>query len=153
MRSAKDPRADAELGRAEDALRKRRREGNRFASVSATLGFYYSKRHQLQAPQSPSPRVAQTYHGETVAQPRVDGGRGGNVEDVLATLYSVHQGVNALAQDHPKAHRVLELVYEGGLVNGDVGRAMGASPATISAWRNAGEMYLLAWLRQAEIIE
>lgn len=152
MRKSRDAAAAFDLDRAEAALKRRRAEGSRFASVAASLQFYYARRHQLQTPQSPAPRVAQTYYGQTVAQPQVDGGRGNQLEDVLATLLSVHEGLIALNRDDPTSARVLELVHQDGLPNSKVGHLLGASPATISAWRNSGEMYLLGWLRMAGII-
>lgn len=99
---------------AELELSRRGGDGLRFASVRHALGFMFERGAAMQAPLGQHPRGHLARDGSTVHL-RVDGGRGGDIDEVLSTLQSIHDAMAALrARDHA-AHDVLRLHCKWGL--------------------------------------
>ena len=73
----------------------RRKPRSRFRSPRAAAEWYWEARERMSSPVGLHPRHERTISGEVVATPRVDGGRGSSMDDVLATVHTIGQ---ALAQ-------------------------------------------------------
>lgn len=144
--------AEETFERAERARMARVGEGRTFRGVQAALAWYFETRTRVQAPKNLYPTTAQTYHGQTVAVEMVDGGRGSDIEDVLATLATIADALRDLGAYAPMQHRVVRMRHCDCLSQAEIARRMQASQATISAWLGAAEGFLAGALRHGGVI-
>lgn len=139
------------LERAEHARRRRHEGGMTFRGVGQALGWFYEMREKLSGPQGMHPRGETSDTGEVVFL-QVDGGRGGDFDDTLATVSTIGSLVRELAKHHPVEHRVVELRFRDGKSQADIANMAGLSQSTCSAVLGRAEFYLLAGLRDAGVV-
>ena len=143
-----------DLARADRAIERRKRLGTGlvFRSVDAALEWFWAASKRMRCAQSPTPRVEHTQAGEAIILD-VDGGRGGDLDEVLATLATIRELLEDLQRDYQLAYRVVVLRTRDGETYREIARALGVSSISSIAtevWR--AEAYLLRALREAGLL-
>lgn len=106
------PQTDHDLARADERMRRKRRENGRtFPSLDAALGWYVEMRLNMQAPHSMAPRG--TMIGGEMVIVEVDGGGGGDLAEALVTLQTIARALEDLHAADARAYVVLELAEMG----------------------------------------
>lgn len=149
--SSRSPRAERDLTAATAELRRRSQAGTCFASVRHALRYYFERGEAMQHPLAQHPRGHQAPDGSTVYL-QVDGGRGGDIDDVLATLQTIHTAMVELRDEHPVAAELLVLSARDGVAFTELGRRAKCSPSTVSAEVGRAESFLLGWLRREGVV-
>lgn len=135
-----------------DTERSRRGSGGRtFASVRHALTFFFERSEAMQSALGQHPRGQTAPDGSQVFVD-VDGGRGGDLDELLATLQTIHAAVVDLHLDSSVRHRLLEMSVRDGLSQTEIAKRSGLSQSTVSAELGRAEGFLLGWLRRAEIV-
>lgn len=96
--------------RAEAARLRRSAPGITFASLRACLLWYYEARDRLQVPTGMHPRTERVpsstrgrgYRGDEAVLLQVDGGPGGDLDEVFATARTVQQSLEQAGRHHPR---------------------------------------------------
>lgn len=149
--SSRSPRAGTDLRAAEAELHRRARSGLVFPSIRHALRFYFERGPSMQAPLGMHPRGQIAPDGSVVFVD-VDGGVGGDIDDVHATLVTIHAAMVELLVAYPVQHALLVRHVRDGATFGDLGKVANCSPSTVSASVGRAESFLLGWLRRAEIV-
>lgn len=152
---SKSPAAAADLARAEEVLERRKDQpgqGHTFRGVKHALGWFYETRGAMQSPKGLHLRTAQSYYGQTVVVECVDGGRGGDIDDTLATLVTIAQCVDALWGYDRLAHRVVVRRHGSGWTQQECAAELQVSQGQISIKQAVGEAYLAGLLRQEGVL-
>lgn len=144
-------RASADVARAEAALSRRQPGSLTFRSVRTALEWYFVRRDAMQSPQGMHPRGEAAPNGEVVIV-SVDGGRGGDLAEVLVTVSEIGRALRQLQVDFPRPAAVLELVHLHGRTQAEVAREHGLAQATVSAELGRAEAYLAGALRASEVL-
>lgn len=150
---------EATWHRAEAALAARR-EGKSFASVRAALGWYYEARQRLQAPNPRHPHTEPApYRGElgesrsdTRVLIQVDGGKGGDMDDILATLLDIQRAVEEASRAHPRGMETLYLLVTTPRTQGQIADLYKVSQASLSVEIGKVESHLKGALTFAGIV-
>lgn len=103
-----------------------------FPSVRACLGWYFEARERMQSPKGMHLRTEAANEGraDTRVLLRVDGGSGGDLDEVLATLATVTmalekvQKAEAMGLLPKRSYQVLVLSYRDGLTQADIAAAL-----------------------------
>ena len=90
-------RSDEGLQLAELQLRRRQPGSITFRSVGAALVWYFETSEKLKGANAMHPRT-ETAPGGAQVRVQVDGGRGGDLDGMMATLASVDQALDRLAE-------------------------------------------------------
>lgn len=147
---------------AEDA-RKRQitlRTGRTFKSVRAAISWWVEARERMSAPKSPAPhtepapyaRVGGHCRSDTRVLVQVEGGRGGDLDDVLATITTIGQAMAAADRDVRPGAGFLLRVCRDGVTFAKLAEERDVSSSTVSAEIGRAESYLLALLKSAGIV-
>lgn len=165
--SSTSPRAIADEARAAQQLRAS--DDLSFGSVKHAAKMMFERAPSMQAPLTQHPRGYPAADGSTVYL-QVDGGRGGSIDDVLATLQTTHAAFAALAARSRVAHDILVLHWKWDLafekiediangvvevrtaVRADITTALPRSAVTISRLAAEGVAFLYARLRSGGIV-
>ena len=151
LRGSSSRRATDDVRRA-DAERSRRGSGVRtFASVRHALAFYFERSEAMQAPLGQHPRGQTAPDGSQVFVD-TDGGRGGDLDELLATLQTIHQAMHELRLAEPVQHHLLVLYVRDGVSMGELAKRGKRAQSTVSAELGRAEGFLLGWLRRAEVV-
>lgn len=151
MAGSQSPRAAADL-RAADAERTRRDQaGLSFPSVRHALRFYFERLPSMQAPLGQHPRGQVAPDGSVVFVD-VDGGRGGDLHELLATGQTIHHAMSELRMSFPVEYELLVRHVRDGETFAALGKAAARSPSTVSADIGRAEGFLLGWLRRADVV-
>lgn len=133
--------AEADLDFRRSEVANRPPDGIRFSGVRAALRWYFERSETLTSPQGMHPRTYQTRTGERVLL-SVDGGKGGDFDDVLATVTTIGLALTRLKQHEPHAHKVLMLAYADKLSQKQIAERFNANQTTISRWKGTAETFL-----------
>ena len=135
MKTSRDADADALFHEAEFARKRadRASDGLRFPSVLAALGWYWEKRATLSSPQGMHPRTSRGPDGRQVWG-LVEGGRGGDFDEVLATVTTIGRALARLHEDFPMAYRALVLTARDGRSQAKAAQMMGVSQGRRRIW-------------------
>lgn len=144
-------RTTENLERADRARRRRVEGGVTFRGVGQALTWFYEMRQKLVGPQGMHPRGELSADGEVVFV-QVDGGRGGDMDDVMATVSTIGAIVRELALHHPVEHLVIELRFRDGKTQRELADLAGLGIGTASAVLGRAEFYVLAGLRDAGVV-
>lgn len=147
--SSLSPRAGDDL-RAVRHLEVTEDDGLIFRSVRHALRFFFERGAAMSAPLCHHPRGHQTADG-AVVYIQVDGGRGSSIDEVHATLQSIRQAMDALADDR-LALEMVELCLRDGMSQEEAGKAKGMSRQTVSVHLGRGISFLTGWLRAHGIV-
>lgn len=142
--SSQSPRAARDLAR----TRPDEDNGLQFGSVKHALRFTFERGQAMQAPLPQHPRGYRAPDGSTVVV-RVDGGRGGSIDDVHATLLTV---AAALGQLPELQREMVELAFREELTQAEIGKRKGMSETTVSLHLSRGIAFLDGYLRGARVI-
>lgn len=109
--------AARDLERAEASLqsRQRRAQEGAWGSLGALLSWTLANGDRMGSPQSMSLPVECVSYvtGYHVPRPNVDGGKGGDLDSILALLNSSTRVLQQLGKDRPELFQVLVLRYRG----------------------------------------
>lgn len=150
MKSTQTREAIRDSSRAE----KRRRseaDGLTFGSLGSCLSFTFERAEAMQGAQGVFPRTELAPDGSNVYVD-VDGGKGGSIDEIHATLQTVRQALGALAASDPQALDFVELHYKGGLSREALGKAKGISATSAGVHLDRGAFFLLGWLSSNGVI-
>jgi len=135
MKSSRTATADATFlsaeGRRRRQLARNLEEGLRFPSARAALAWYYEKRLLLSSPQGMHPRTETAPNGQQVSV-SVDGGRGGDFDEVLATVATIGKALAELEAFDKRGHQLVELCIGKGWTQTKVARELGYSQGSVS---------------------
>lgn len=143
--------AAIDLHRAEAELARTPVDGLCFSSVKHALRFYFERSTAMQGALGCHPRGELGPDGQR-HYISVDGGKGGDIDDVLATLQTIHDAMVDLRLDLPVAHQCLVLSKRDGLSQAEIAKRAQRSQSQISAELGRAEAFLLALLRRAEVL-
>lgn len=148
--SSRSPRAADDVALADEALA--RDSGQGFRSVEHALDWYWHTRDRMQSPHGMWPRTET--HPDTGEEVRVvvDGGRGGDLDGVHATLKTIHDVLEELRHDEPQQLAVLVRHLRDGKSITAVGQEVGLSTATVSGLHWRGHAYLRGRLRGEGVV-
>ena len=132
MQSTRDPSAVINLHRAQ-AARAQLGSGLQFRSPRAALSWYYPWCTTLLTPSGQHPHTETASNGSEVVV-RVDGGKGGDFDDVLATMITIGQALDLLRKHSPQEHRLIERLHLHGDSQAEAARLLGVSQSTASSW-------------------
>lgn len=125
--------------------------GLQFASVRHAVHFCFERGEAMQGPLGRHPRGQLAADGSTVVL-AVDGGRGGSIDDVLATLQTIHDALDALRRADPRAYELYVRHVVGGETFADLGKTTGLAPSTCSGKVGQAEYFLLGRLQGDVVI-
>lgn len=117
-----------------------------FAGLRHALAFLFERGEAMSHPLGHHPRGEKAPDGATVIV-RVDGGRGSSLDDVLATVVTLKNAMEALKNDDARAFHVIVRVHRDGHSQEAIGKEVGLSQSTISGLLAKGEFYLLKRLQ------
>jgi uncharacterized protein YerC len=98
-------------------------------------------RERMHAPQGVAPRGEIGLDGK-MHRISVDGGQGGDLDEVLSTLATIGQALDKLKAYAPRAHEVVVWVVRDGKSLSDLEQPTGLSAASVSRERDRGFAYL-----------
>lgn len=109
-------------------------------------------RERMQAPNGLWPRT-ETHPdtGEEVPV-TVDGGRGGDLHGVHATLHTIHAVLEELRREEPREHAIVEMIVRDGLPLREIATRTGLSAATCSHMHHLGIRHLRVRLRAEGVV-
>lgn len=123
-----------------------------FPSVRAALGWYFPAYRRMGSPNGMHPRTEQQPGSDTRLLLRVDGGGGGDLDEVLATLATITMALERVQQAEA-AHllprhslQVLLWSYRDGRTQADIAAALQKSQYVISVIQGRVDAYLLGVL-------
>lgn len=156
-------RTTANVRKADARLSGRRPGSCTFGSVRATLEWYYEARGKLQSPLSPMPSttplmVRDTVSGELhatgqhVPRPRVDGGSGSHLDEMLATLRDVSSALERCTEQHPRGCLALVLVVRDGRSQQRIAEDYDVRQQTISVEIGRAEAFLAGLLTAGGVV-
>lgn len=129
------------VDRAERVLR-RRQQRLTFATVEQALGWYWLYRDRMQGAQAPVLRDDRD----------VEGGPGGDIDEVLATISTIGTALDHLRRMSPRQHAIVEFATRDGLSQREIAKRTGLSQAQVSVEYGRADAYLRGWLVHAEVI-
>lgn len=148
--ASSSPKVGELVARAQTALNRREPGSLSFRSVRAAVAWYYEAKGRMSGPQNMHPRGELAPSGDVVVL-SVDGGRGGDLHEVMATLEDINRALERLRADLPECFDALDKNARG-VTTKRLGEDSGRSPATISAEIGRAEGYLLAVLRPGGVV-
>lgn len=152
--SSSSPRARDDLARA-DRSTSRRAAGLSWGSLEKCLAWYWITRERLQSPHTSQPRVEfDLQGGDLVAVPmgHVEGGRGGDIAETMATVSTIGKGLRLLQVADPVQHDLIVLSSRDGASLRDLAKRQNAHSSTVSVQLGRAEGFLSGFLRGAEIL-
>lgn len=138
------------LERAEATLQRRQRGGLTFRSARAAVTWYYEARERLQAAHNLHPR-GEIHKGEVVHL-NVDGGTGGDLDEVLATLLTISTALGDLQRHLPYSARALELTLCDGLPQKESAKRLNCSQQQVSIEVGRAESFLAGALLRSLVV-
>jgi hypothetical protein len=114
-----------------------------FGSVRAAVGWYVETSLRMREAHGLHPRTEKIDDFGTRVPVDVDGGQGGDLDELLATLATMSKAFDRLEEYNPTFHRVA-LSYGGGESQAEIGKAIGQSPRIVSDYLARGEAFLAA---------
>lgn len=142
MKSSFDHEVIASLKLANDQLIRRKAGSVTFRSVDSALNWFFEMRTKLDGPQSMTPKTHTALDGSecTIS---VDGGRGGDMHEVFATMLTIDQGLVSLRTSMPRAFAILVMRLRDNTSWDDLEKLTGLGRATISKELGNAESYLM----------
>lgn len=146
--SSRSPAAAVDLAIAEAMLERRRRaSGRTFSSVNFALEWFWRMREAMQSPQGLHPRGEPVAGTNQVVWVNVDGGKGGDLDEVLVTLSTIGAALEELRHHNPVGHGILLLSELEGKTLRAIAEKTGLSVGKCSYELGKAIDYLAAWLR------
>ncbi len=144
-------RARRDLAHAERIRARFVHDGLCFRNLNAALQWFFPMRLRMSCPQGMSPRGELAPSGDIVVI-SVDGGKGGDLDEVLSTLVTVQEAIEQLRVDYPRAATVLVSHHRDGKSLRDQAKDAGLHHATMGVELARGEAYLVGRLKGAGVL-
>ncbi len=142
----------AALVEAADRRRQRRTgTGLSWTSAPRALEWFYEAKERMSSPVGMHPRTSTAPGGAQVLI-RVDGGKGGDLDEVMACIVSIGQTLAALHAWRPQAARAVELRHRDGLSLEKIGHELQVGPTAASKLLHEGESFCAGWLVNAGVV-
>ena len=152
-RTSTDPDVDELVRRADTARLRHSGVSMSFSSVARALSWYFPARERMSSPRSAAPRTYPTGRvGERVVV-RVDGGSGGDIDDVLATLVSIGQALGQLKTWDDRMHHLVVRRHRDGWSMDRMAVEMKAGATKVSKLVHQGEMFLAGFLKGEAVLD
>lgn len=151
MKSALSPESNDDLRKASARLRDDGENGLTFGSMRHALGFYFERGEAMSAPVGCHPRGEKAPDGTTVVV-QVDGGRGGSIDDVHATLQTIRQAMADLQAEDRLAHDMIVIHLRDGKSQAETGKAFGMSASSAQVHLGRAIGFLTGWLRREGVV-
>ena len=119
--------------------------------MGGALRWYFERRETLTSPKGMHPRSERAADGSQVCV-IVDGGGGGDFDDVLATLCTLAQCLKRLHEDLPTAWFIVVNKHRDGMTLREAATQLKCSVSSASAHVGRGESYLAGMLRGAGVL-
>lgn len=129
----------------------RRERGPGFKGVRSALEWYFEARERMQSPNNNSPKSETALDGSQ-AIVRVDGGKGGNIDDTLSTISTIGGALGALNKFDNQLHYIVVACHRDGKRLADLEEKMGIAISTISARLGKGESFLAGRLHGTGVL-
>lgn len=161
MQTSRSEQTSHNVRAADEALR---RKQNRltFPSVRAGLSWFFEARERMQYAKPTAPNTVPVMvrdgsgelraTGRHVVRPHVQGGTGGDLDDILATLHDVHEALESAKRAYPVGAAGLVLSIRDGKAQAAVALAGGISQQALSVEMGRAEVYLRGRLSGAGIV-
>lgn len=151
-RLSTDPDVDELVRRADAARLRRSTVGMSFSSVARALAWYFPARERMSSPKSMTPRTHPTGRDGERVMVRVDGGTGGDLDDVLATLVSIGQALGQLKTWDDQMHHVSIRRHLDGWSMDKVANELHVGPTKASKLVSQAETFLAGYLKGAGVL-
>lgn len=122
-----------------------------FEGVKHALTWYFEARERMQGPKGLHPRGEAGPGGTTVIVD-VDGGQGGDMDDVLATISTIGSALRFLQAEWPRRHDVLVRTHRDGHSTRKIAEAVKLSHVAVSNDLGLAEMFVSGVLRQGGVL-
>lgn len=149
--SSRSDRAARDVAHAERIRARLVHDGLAFRNLNAALQWFFPMRLRMSCPQGMSPRGEVARNGDVVVV-SVDGGKGGDIDEVLATLVTVDGALEHLRRDYPRAAAVVVGHHRDGRSLRDQAKDAGLHHATMGLELARGEAYLVGRLKEAGVL-
>lgn len=147
-KGSRSPTAALDLERAERAIKRRRPDdGITFRSVHAALGWYFEAKERMKGPKGRHPAGETARDGSTVVV-RVDGGKGGDLDDVFATMLTIEMALARLKGRYPRGFAVLVETHLNGTSLRDLADQMKLNRQALARELDASERFMVGALAQ-----
>lgn len=144
MKRANSPATTDNVRRADRVLSFRGSRDLTFSNVDRALAWYFPARERMQCPQSPRPR-GEEHRGEIVIVD-VDGGTGGDVDEVLSTVSTVGDALHELQVREPQAHYIVAQLATTNTSERELASRLELSRGQVGKLRARGESLLAGML-------
>lgn len=142
MKKSRSKETAETLARAERAIRRRQANGLQFRSVKTALSWYFTMGPRMQSAKSPSRAFDRAPDGSMV---RREGGGGQDVDDVLATLLTIRDGLDALGRFNARRQRILLMARKDGMGQVEIAKELHCSQNHVSTEVGKAEDYLAGY--------
>lgn len=132
-------------------LRRVEERGLSWTSVGRVLEWYFPMREKLQSPVGMHPRTSTSSSGAEVLI-RVQGGKGGDIDEVLAVMASVAKTLGGLSTHLPAAAKAIELRHRDGASMEEIAKILQVGPTQASLLVGRGEAFVTGALMVAGVI-
>lgn len=139
--------------RAEAAIQRRTGVGIQFATSRKAIGWYFETRLRMQAAHGMHPGT-DLVDGRTGERARivVDGGKGGDLDEVLATLSSLARALNEAHVYYPRGTAALVMMLDGNKKQSEIADEHKVTQQTISIEVGRAVAYLDGVLRAGGVL-
>lgn len=152
LASSRSSQAARDLELADPVTTRRNAPGRlRFQSVASALGWFYPARERMQAANPADIRGERMSNGE-MTRISVDGGPGGDVTEVLATISTIGTALRRLARHNPQAHAIVEWTRRDGKTQAEIEELTNLAQSTISSLLARGEEFLAGCWSECEVL-
>lgn len=145
-KSSRGNEAADDMEQADEQLARRAQGSATFRSVRAALGWFFAAEMRFRGPQGVSPRGEVGPDGNTHIV-SVDGGKGGDLDEALATQATIRMALGRLQEDYPRAFQVLVARIRDGQSFRELEKSSGVSLSILSLEDARGEAFLRGYLR------
>lgn len=145
--------------RAEEAI-ERRRARLTFPTARRALGWMFEAGLKMQAPHGMHPKTSPvSVMVDGLPRPtdervlvQVEGGEGGDLDEVFATLSTINRALNDCQRDFPRGCSALVLIVRDGRSQASIADEHKLSQTTVSAEVGKADAYLTGVLRAAGVL-
>lgn len=151
MKRSDSPETAALVADADRRRLRRTTDGLQWTSAPRALTWFYEARERMSSPVGMHPRTSAGPGGQQV-HVRVQGGKGGDIDEVLASIVSIGQTLDALAAWQPQAARAVELRHRDGASMEKIGQDLQVGATAASKLLHEGESFAAGWLVNAGVV-
>lgn len=151
MKRSDSPETAALVADADRQRQRRTTEGLQWTSAPRALTWFYEAKERMSSPVGMHPRTSTAAGGQQV-HVRVQGGKGGDIDEVLASVVSIGQTLAALATWNPQAAQAVELRHRDGASMEKIAQQLQVGATAASKLLHEGESFAAGWLVNAGVV-